>query len=50
MLVIQSRVRHSLGSELCAENEKVTTPRGSVHTHTNMLKGTGDTLRVLGVG
>lgn len=38
------------GSELCAENDKVTTPSGSVHTHTNMLKGTGDTLRVLGVG
>ena len=33
------------GSELCVENDKVTTPSGSVHTPTNMLKGTGDTLR-----
>ena len=30
------------GSELCGENDKVTTPSGSVHSHTNMLKGTGE--------
>ena len=38
------------GSELRGENDKVTTPSGSVHMHTNMKKGTRDTLRVLGVG
>lgn len=33
-----------------AKNEKVTIPSGSFHTHMNVLKGTGDNLRVLAVG
>ena len=31
---------------MCAKNEKVTIASCSVHTHMNMLKGTGDILKV----